>query len=156
MKKLLTLAILITSHCLVTHAQKAIVSGGGMHENSSGYISWSLGELAISTLKTSEYIITQGFQQSKLTVTAIDEETDIPTKVKTYPNPTSDYLYIEVDGDIANLRYEVYTLSGLNISGAKFDSTPQKIVFARFSSGVYIIRVRLNNQIIKTFRVVKN
>ena len=156
MKKILTLAILITSLCLVTQAQKAIVSGGGMHENSSGYISWSLGELAISTLKTNEYIITQGFQQSKLTVTAIDKNPNITLSINAYPNPTNDKMFIEVDGNITELRYEVFSANGLLVAGAQFDSNPQSIAFSRLNSGIYIIRIRLNNKTIKTFKVVKN
>lgn len=139
-----------------TVVQQAVLSGGKYHQSDAGSISWSLGETAISTLKTSEYIITQGFQQSNLTVTAIDDETDFSIGITAYPNPTSSNLFIAVDGEIANLRYEVYAVNGLNIAGNHFDSNPQKIVFAHLNSGVYLIRIQLNNQTIKTFRVVKN
>ena len=152
----LLLTVVITTVSATLWAQQAVVSGGNYHKGTTGSISWSLGETAISTLKAGEYIITQGVQQSKLTVKAIDDETGIPTKVTAYPNPTSDYLYIEVDGDIENLWYEVYTVNGLYIAGSLFEKNPQRVDFNKFNSGVYVIKVRHNSNKIKSFRIVKN
>lgn len=158
-KLMLTVVITILSTTLWAQqpvVQQAVVSGGEYHKKDAGSISWSLGETAVSTLAEGEYIITQGFQQSKLRVTAIDEELYVTISITAYPNPTSSNLFIAVDGEIANLKYEVYNVNGFNIAGNIFDSNPQEIVFAHFNSGVYLIRVQLNNQTIKTFRVVKN
>ena len=158
-KLMLTVVITTVSITLwaqETGVQQALLSSGEYHQGTTGSISWSLGETAVSTLAEGEYIITQGFQQSKLTVTAIDVEPYPSISITAYPNPTSSNLLIAVDGEIANLRYEVYAVNGLNIAGNHFDSNPQKIVFAHLNSGVYLIRIQLNNQTIKTFRVVKN
>ncbi|MDY0200907.1 MAG: T9SS type A sorting domain-containing protein [Bacteroidales bacterium] len=149
------LTVAITTLSITLWAQQAVVSGGEYHKSDAGSISWSLGETAISTLKTSEYIITQGQQQSMLTVTTIGTDPG-SISITAYPNPTSNYIFIEVVGEITNLKYEVYTVNGLNIAGKPFDSNPQKIAFGQLNSGVYLIRIQRDNQTIKTLRVVKD
>ncbi|MDY0202191.1 MAG: T9SS type A sorting domain-containing protein [Tenuifilaceae bacterium] len=158
-KLMLTVVITILSTTLWAQqpvVQQAVVSGGEYHKKDAGSISWSLGETAVSTLAEGEYIITQGFQQSKLTVTAIDKEPSISINIKAYPNPTNNYVFIEVDGEITNLKYEVYTVNGLNIAEKPFDSNPQNIAFGQLNSGVYLIRIQRDNQTIRTLRVVKD
>jgi len=151
----LLLTVVVTTFSTTLWAQHAVLSGGTYHQSTAGSISWSLGETVINTLKSDEYIITQGMQQSKLTVTSIFKQPNISISIKAYPNPTSNNVFIEVDGEIKNLRYEVYTVNGLKITENLFDSNPQKIVFDHLNSGIYLIRVQLENQTIKTFRVVK-
>jgi len=146
----------ITLWAQETGVQQALLSGGEYHQTHANSVSWSLGETAIRTLAAGGYIITQGFQQSKLTITAIDDETDFPIGITAYPNPTSSHVFIRVNGEVRNLRYEVYTANGQRIEENLFDSNPQKIIVDHLAPGVYLIRIRLDNQLVKTFKVVKN
>ncbi len=79
--------------------QQVISSAGGFDVASDNSISlsWTLGELVISTVESGsgDLILTQGFQQSKLEVTAIEENPDLGVAVTIYPNPTSEILNIK-------------------------------------------------------------
>ena len=152
----LLLTVAITTLSINLWAQQAVVSGGAYHQTDANSISWSLGETAISTLIAGEHIITQGQQQSGLTVTAIDDDTNALFSITAYPNPTSNHVFVRVNGEIAGLRYEVYSVNGQRTAEGFFDSNPQKIIFNHLSPGVYLIRIRLDKQIVKTFKVVKN
>ena len=132
-----------------------MVSGGNYHANSSGSISWSLGELAIHTLKSGESIITQGFQQTRLAVTSVKEIPGLTMLITAYPNPASDHIYLKVDGEAENLHYEVYNTNGKLLRRGLIDTNPVQIPFHDLSSAVYFIRVIQGNIPVKTFRVVK-
>jgi len=69
------LAILVLTASVSVKAQQleVIATSGDFYENSSGSLSWTLGEVFIETLSETNFILTQGFQQSKLTLTAIND-----------------------------------------------------------------------------------
>ena len=135
---------------------QAVNSGGTFHQNATGSISWSLGEVATQTLKAGDYIITQGFQQSKLTLTSVFERPGYISLVKAYPNPTSDFIYLEVDGEVNDLNYAVYDMNGKLLASGQFEENPTRVSFANFGSGLYFVRITKGNLEVKTLRVVKN
>ena len=55
---------------------------------------YTLGEIAIATFTSGNTILTQGFHQGILKVTTSVENIDIKTKV--YPNPTTNFIIIEL------------------------------------------------------------
>ncbi|MDX9848104.1 MAG: T9SS type A sorting domain-containing protein [Tenuifilaceae bacterium] len=140
---------------IVAKSQEAVVSGGNYHSNSSGSISWSLGELAIHTLKSGENIITQGFQQTRLAVTSVKEISELTVLITAYPNPTSDHVYLKVEDEAENLHFEVYNTTGKLLRRGRIETNPVQIPFNDQSSAVYFIRVLQGNIPVKTFRVVK-
>lgn len=150
---MILLAILCSS--LVVNGQTAVVASGNAHTNSLGSISWSLGEVAIHTLKSGETIVTQGFQQTRLSVTAVKEIPDIKLIISAYPNPANDYINLKVDGEALNLHYEVYNTNGKLIKKGIFSTNPEQIPFQEFNPAVYFIRVIQDNIPVKTFRVVR-
>ena len=102
------LAILVLTASVSVKAQKleVVATSGDFYENSSLSLSWTLGEVAVETLVGDNIILTQGFQQSKLTVTAIDELQSPGIELTVYPNPTNRFLFIEVIG--LNYSTETY------------------------------------------------
>ena len=58
---------------IAVHAQELVSTAGSYGETSSGSLSWTIGEPVIETITNGTNTLTQGFQQSKLTVTAINE-----------------------------------------------------------------------------------
>ena len=155
MRKLLSIVTLIASISLATHAQEAVVSGGNVHKNSSGSISWSLGEAAIQTLIGSDYIITQGFQQSKLTVTSVNEIPGVKMIVTAFPNPTNDYINLRVDGEYRDLRYIVLDMNGRMLKQGAVENSPMTVPFNDLNTGVYFIRITKEGRELQTFKIVK-
>lgn len=78
--------------------QQVISSAGGFDVSGDNSISlsWTLGELVITTVESAggDLILTQGFQQAKLGVTAIEENPDLGVKITIYPNPTSEIINV--------------------------------------------------------------
>lgn len=155
MFRIFILTIIAGSLALTGMSQEAVVSSGSYSKNGSVSISWSLGELAIHTLKTNENIITQGFQQTKLTVTSIDEIPGIRMIVSAFPNPVQENVNLKVDGEIVNLKYVVYDLNGRMLRQGAFDSNPMVVPFYEFKSGLYFIRIVKGGAEIQTFKIIK-
>ena len=96
MKKLIFLFIIIAVfQGKAQEIQQSLLStSGDFFKNESYSISWSLGEIAIETFTQTNTILTQGFQQSKLTTTGIKENTIDESQITIYPNPASNRISV--------------------------------------------------------------
>lgn len=115
MKKF-SLVIVILSATLVGRAQNLdiVATSGEYHENSFGSLSWKLGGACIETLIVTNFILTQGFQQSKLTVTYLEELHTQLIELAVYPNPTNSFLTIEVKSENSNdINLKMIDLNGI-------------------------------------------
>ncbi|HBI81488.1 MAG TPA: hypothetical protein DDY04_06010, partial [Bacteroidales bacterium] len=101
MKKLYTVILLLFT--LTAWSQdipmQVVAAGGGYFESTAAgmSISWTMGEVAYTTLKTSTYILTQGFQQGNLFSTSVEKPTSAVNGITIYPNPAKDYVKIRID-----------------------------------------------------------
>ena len=108
-------------------------------------ISWTLGELATTTLSGSDMILTQGFQQPIDVWTGIFPE-EVKWSITAYPNPVTDALYVKFDIDIAREFWiEIQDVTGRVISlELKKEVLPGDVIqlnTSTFSYGVYFLKV---------------
>ncbi|HHW59276.1 MAG: T9SS type A sorting domain-containing protein [Bacteroidales bacterium] len=73
-------------------------------------------------------------------------------KLQIYPNPTSDYLYIEAP---YNTRVQIYDLLGNEIYNKLINDKLCKIDLHTYPCGIYILKL-IRQNISKTFKIVKN
>lgn len=75
-KSICTIVILITG-IAYTYSQSltltVIASAGSYYESDNLRLSYTLGEIAVSTLSTSNLILTQGFQQPTLIISSVND-----------------------------------------------------------------------------------
>lgn len=99
MNKLIVFGLTILFSTVI-YAQKmspqVVSSAGNQHVINSISFEWTLGEVAIMTLQGSNNVITQGFHQPRYIVTNISEPLSATEKINVYPNPTSDFIQIEM------------------------------------------------------------
>lgn len=148
--------ILLLCALHVQGQQQVISSAGNFHSAASGSISWTLGELAIETLTTAGNILTQGFQQSRLTVTGIGDIPTLDYEIVVYPNPASDHLIIRTDKEQhENLYYHLYDLSGKIVLQDKILESETTITVNHLKSAVYLLRIIDGTRQVRAFKVVK-
>lgn len=154
MKKLVFTLLIVTSF-VIANAQE-VISAAGETNNISGYeISWTLGETVIQTFDAGSSALTQGLHQSKLQVTAIDELSEKGLELKIYPNPTSDFITISFDKMPENPVYSLFDLSGKLLENRNISEANTKIEMQHFPGGSYILKMTNKNQLIQTFKIIK-
>jgi hypothetical protein len=158
MKRKVYFFILIFSFALGSlQAQQVISSAGASATGVGVQLSWTVGEPVIETFTGTSAILTQGFHQSKLTVTAIDPKLFPELDLSIYPNPVSTSLRLEISGDrLQNLTYRLYNIEGKTILTKVIETSPELIKMDLFTSGTYLLKVfRDDNTPLKTFKVIK-
>ena len=158
MKNYLLIILVLTASVSVKAQQLEVVAtSGDFYENSSGSLSWTLGEVVIETLSETNFILTQGFQQSKLTVTAINDLQTSGIELSVYPNPTNSFLFIEVKTDKQrDLQINLFDLNGKLILQKKITGSKQTIHMQNYKPAIYILKVTEGNKEIRTYQIVKH
>lgn len=139
--------------------QQVISSAGGYDVSGDISLSWTLGELVISTVESSggDLILTQGFQQSKLEVTAIEENPDLGVAVTIYPNPTSEILNIKF---VLPLEGEtLMQLAAPDGSIVLVEEVPSGVLIKQinmqaYPAGTYFLRIQ-NGIKLNVYKIIK-
>lgn len=155
MKTLLIVHIFVFAVFSVS-AQEVVSSAGETQKISGIEISWTIGEPVIETISSGSTVLTQGFHQSGLTVTAIDELPFSDFELKVYPNPTSGFVNVQFNKLVENTNYLVFDSNGKMIDNGMINSTNTSLDFKKFASGSYILKLNYNsNHPLQTFKIVK-
>lgn len=156
---LLIVAIGITTVAISQSASPELVSSSGdSFSNTSYQLDWSIGESLTATHNAGTYVITQGFQQSSYEITAIDDLSGSGV-VTVYPNPATDFITVDI-GDPAgfeNPQGLVLTdMNGKVLLLEKIVGSKQQLDFSTYPAGIYFLTVKQENQVIKSFKIIKN
>lgn len=132
------------------NAQELVSSSGDSFSNSSYSIDWSLGEVATATYSNATYTLNEGFQQTLITVTKINDVVDF--NIKVYPNPATNY--VKVISETKDLDLTLTDLSGKTLLNKKTNSTETSINFSDYAAGIYLLNITKNNKV-ETFKIIK-
>ena len=135
--------ILLIALCSASlQAQEVVTTAGSYGETTSGSLSWTVGEPVIETITDGTNTLTQGFQQSRLTVTAINDLKIPGIELSVYPNPTNNYLTIEVKTDKQrDLLLSLFDINGRLILQKKMTGNKQTIKMQNYKPATYILKV---------------
>lgn len=142
----------------VLKAQQVISSASASAVGSGVQLSWTAGEPVIETFSGTGIILTQGFHQGKLGVTAIDDVAVTGIKISVFPNPVTQDLKLEITGiPSEKVDYKLFDLDGRLLFTKKTEKQPELINMGIFPSGFYFLRIFLNEkQPLQTFKIIKN
>lgn len=76
------------------------------------------------------------------------------THLKYYPNPATDYLFVEFDKEAEII--EIFSTSGIKSYEQKINNRFEKIDLTGYSTGVYLIKVYYKDAGLEFQRFVKN
>ena len=137
-----------------------MTSGGDFVTGKSASLSWTLGEMVIETVSTTDQYLTQGFQQPfNELMTSIEPESEEIT-VSVYPNPAKDHVYVDITMGIrlSCCRIEMTDLKGEMVyqSGKLCGSVHHSIPIVRFPSSLFLIKImEESGEVLKTWKIIK-
>jgi len=142
-------------------APEVIASGGESFTSTNLQNSYTVGEMTmVETFTTTNFILTQGFQQNWNFGVGI-AETSSPVNADAYPNPTNDVVNLQFGGSASGLYViEVFNTLGQQLSATQFAASPSArttVSLADYADGIYFITVRkIDGNEATTFKINKN
>jgi hypothetical protein len=141
------------------HAQEAVASSGSDCNGTGGYSSFTVGQVVFNNYSASDGYIDEGVQHPYeiYVITQIDNTTNNQIDVSAYPNPTTDYLRLDVkECKLSNLHFQLYDMHGKLLQSEKITSNQTSIVMSNLAPATYFVKVISGNQSIKEFKIIKN
>lgn len=140
-------------------AQEAIPATGSNASGSGGSTSYSVGQIVYTTNNGTNGSVAQGVQQpfEISVVTAIEETKGITLECSAYPNPTTDYLTLEIENfDLSTLTFSLYDINGKLLENKKIECKETSIIMSNLVPATYFLKVIQCNKEIKIFKIIKN
>ena len=140
----------------IAQPPEVVAASGATFKQSTGSISYTIGELVTSTLSNTSNIVTQGFHQTGLPKSWPDYVEEFPDfQMSVYPNPVGDLLYLQADV-LPGLQFTLHDVTGVLIRRGLVLNERSEIDFTSLPPAVYILRIFDNNQQIRIFQIVKH
>lgn len=153
---LLTLCVggTVAAQQVTVSTPQAITIVGGDIYNSTGSVSFSGGEVAVSTSVARAVTvvnITESFQegvQQPMTErdVALNRITPLSVEVSLYPNPTTEGVTLESADAETPLRYTLYDTQGRCLQQGTYRGGAQYIDLTGYATGTYMMRVVSDNE----------
>jgi hypothetical protein len=144
-------------------AQEGMNAAGGNISSSQGTISYSVGQIFYQTYHDDNGSVSQGVQQpfEISVVTSTEEVRDISLSIMAYPNPTSDYLKLEIpDCQLFPFAFHLYDMNGRLLQTDRITQDQTTIDVSTLKPAVYFLRVIKTQENtpaeIKLFKIIKN
>lgn len=155
--KQLVLTLMLWMVVVAGSAQVVISSNGDSKTVGGMEVSWTIGEVIIETFTGNTAIVTQGFHQPGLSVTAVTEVLFPEMEISLFPNPTADILSLQFSEYIEGLRYILLDVTGKVLENKQILAADVRISMSPYAKGAYILKVIDDSlQNIQTFRVIRH
>jgi hypothetical protein len=151
MKKTLSLliALLLSGQYIIAQSVElspTVISPAGNYSEAEGIsLSWTLGEIAVSSLQGGNLLLTQGFQQSYQDNTGFVMD-PIRWQIALYPNPVKRHLRLQFDvPEPTDFLVEIQDVNGSLILQKQYKQVfPGDVIpfdMSDYSYGVYFFRI---------------
>ncbi|MEJ5245768.1 MAG: T9SS type A sorting domain-containing protein [Bacteroidota bacterium] len=157
-KKIFFIISILVLSLVELQAQVSINAAGGNASGSSGSVSYSVGQVFYTTNSYANTSVVQGVQQPYeiSVVSSVDEAKSITLLVSAYPNPATDYLQLQIEGEmIGNLSYQLVDITGKLLQNQQILNNQTTIIISNYVSSTYFLKVFQGNKEIKTFKIIK-
>lgn len=137
-------------------AQDVISPAGDYHQNSSVSVSYTIGEPISETFELEENILTQGFQQSKLIITAIKSPKILDFNLHIFPNPTRSSINIEIISEnFTGASFYLMDINGKLVFEKETTNRLTEIDIKSLAPATYFLKVITENKDVLTYKIVK-
>jgi hypothetical protein len=145
-------------------AQEAIPAAGGNALGAGGSVSYTVGQVLYTTCTGTNGSVAAGIQQPYeiSVVTGLKNDIGIRLVCKAYPNPTADFLILQIEGDVqSHYTAFLYNMLGVILKSIKIEVTETTIDMSNLVTATYYLKiVNITNpsstEEIKTFKIIKN
>ncbi len=149
----LSVTLLSSAYSFAQSMERQVVASSGGQSNVSGtQIDWTLGEVVVGTATGSGYTVNEGFHQTFIKVTSIDEV--VKWDIELYPNPTQDYIHLNPKSFNQEYKLRLFDSSGKSLLESN-NSGSSKVNLEFLPNGVYILQFVANNQV-QSYRIIKS
>jgi len=138
---------------------ETILASGSNASGTSGTVTYSIGQVFYTYIGESVYTVAQGIQHQEKEETLETPDVETPkTELFVFPNPTTDYVNLSLKGlEFTNGKryYTLYDIQGRLLKQGIIEDAETQISLSNLSSSIYMLTIYIDNQVFKTFKILK-
>ncbi len=144
-----------------TLSPTVIASAGTVFTDGTTSLSWTLGEIAVSTITSGSNKLTQGFHQPEINIPIGIDNASGQNFISAFPNPVSDNLVLALSTVVTeNISVEIMDMLGRVVKSETLYSgtaeTKHTIQMSDFAPGAYLVKASgKNSKLLKTIKITK-
>ena len=151
--------LFITLVCLcpfIIFAQSGVNSGQGELNGASGSVDYSIGQVFFSEYTQPSHTLTEGIHSYEISTIGDILIENLSLEIAVYPNPAIDYFTLSF-GNETSLGYTAILVNseGKHILEWEITQAVSTTEVAHLASGLYLLVIMKENQIVKTFKITK-
>jgi hypothetical protein len=153
------LLLMMVLSSLWLHAQQTTDASGGTATGTGGSVSYSVGQVVYSYRTGTGGWLIEGVQQPKefTNTLATNDFTALEATCKLYPNPTSNALHLTFSTEgYVGCEAVLTDLAGKMLQKVILKEATTTLELEYLPIAPYVLTVTKNNQIIKSFKIIKN
>jgi hypothetical protein len=161
-KQLATLVLSAASMTAVAQSTTgSVLCGGNNHSNGSASLSYTVGDLCVKTLLADGVTLGQGALSGTVSNSgiAVNAGNMVVAGIQVYPNPTADILQVDL-GPLATdgIRLRICDAAGRVVTSEAFPSGPSRaqVSTGALSSGTFVLSIARGDQVLATYRIIKD
>lgn len=154
--KHIILSSLFSCFALTPFAQSNTVCAGAEGTGTGGSVSFTLGQIDYVNSSGTNGSLNQGVQQpfEFFKNNGLFESSLIVSNI--YPNPTTEYVILEIGEHLKGLSYCLYDLNGKRITSNDISGIQTYIPMQTLSSGQYQLNIIQGNETIESIKIIKH
>lgn len=138
-------------------AQQTTLPAGGDASGSGGSISYSVGQVFYTTATGSSQTSTTGVQQPYEFYISVDRIPSIRLSMKAFPNPTTSTVNLSIgEVETEGLKLQLFDATGKFLLDRIITDKVTTVPMQNLVPATYYLNVTQDNQIVKTFTIIKN
>ena len=136
---------------------QVLSASGGDATGIGGSIAYSVGQIVYTTCTGTTGSVALGVEQAFEIYSVGIKETELNISLSIFPNPTSDFLTLKVEGsNIEKLSFELLDVQGKLILSEQITNQNSQLAVSTLARGSYFINILKANKKIQTFKIIKN
>jgi len=138
-------------------AQSNTVASGGIASGTGGTATFTVGQIDYINSTGTNGNSNQGVQQpfEFFQGNAGIKESDLAS-VTLYPNPTSEFVLVEIETTLTDVNYLFYDMNGKLILSGKIENNETKLDMRSLSAGEYHLSILNLNTTIESIKIIKH
>ncbi len=159
-KSILGLLMILVLFWANIFSQQAVVSAGGNAGGSGGFVSYSVGQVAYSSMSGTGGKVNEGVQQPyEFFVTGIKDNKNILLEMVVYPNPTHAIVNLRIENmqDMQGLVYLLYDVKGTMLLEKNIVDKITEIPMTDLAAANYLLSVtNSKSEVLQIFKIIKH
>ncbi len=139
-------------------AQTSVGASGGNATGSGGTASYSLGQIAYTSISGSNGSSNQGVQQPfEFYTSDVENLQFINLSMTVFPNPTASFVKLKINTLFSkNLKFQLLDVNGKLLLNQNITLTESTVPMENYPSSIYFLNVTDGIKPIKSFKIIKN